>query len=212
MATHSSILAWRIPWTKELGGLQSTGRKELDTTERLHFTHFHLGNPPGRARSSFKASRKFALKKETWGGSQPLCTKPAFRESPLHPTPHTRPCGKMSPVWRAVGGVSLGEEWGLGVGRRWRARWECFPPAPPHFFFPIVSPSLPSWLTFVHFLYFSCPLSELRLFSIHLAAISSVCMSFLYVNDSFFFFHFNFYLYTIFKGYFSFTVIIKYWL
>ena len=39
MATHSSILAWRIPWTEELGGLQSTGRKELDTTERLHF-HF----------------------------------------------------------------------------------------------------------------------------------------------------------------------------
>ena len=38
MATHSSILAWRIPWTEELGGLQSTGRKESDTTERLH-TH-----------------------------------------------------------------------------------------------------------------------------------------------------------------------------
>ena len=33
MATHSSILAWRIPWTEELGGLQSTGRKESDTTE-----------------------------------------------------------------------------------------------------------------------------------------------------------------------------------
>ena len=25
MATHSSILAWRIPWTEELGGLQSKG-------------------------------------------------------------------------------------------------------------------------------------------------------------------------------------------
>ena len=25
MATHSSILAWRIPWTEEPGGLQSTG-------------------------------------------------------------------------------------------------------------------------------------------------------------------------------------------
>ena len=25
MATHSSILAWRIPWTKETGGLQSMG-------------------------------------------------------------------------------------------------------------------------------------------------------------------------------------------
>ena len=37
MATHSSILAWRIPWTEELGGLLSTGRKESDTTERLHF-------------------------------------------------------------------------------------------------------------------------------------------------------------------------------
>ena len=39
MATYSSILAWRIPWTEELGGLQSTGHKESDTTERLHF-HF----------------------------------------------------------------------------------------------------------------------------------------------------------------------------
>ena len=39
MATHSSILAWRIPWTEELGGLQSTGHKESDMTERLHF-HF----------------------------------------------------------------------------------------------------------------------------------------------------------------------------
>ena len=37
MATHSSILAWRIPWTEELGGLQSTDRKESDTTERLRF-------------------------------------------------------------------------------------------------------------------------------------------------------------------------------
>ena len=40
MATHSSILACRIPWTEELSGLQSKGRKESDTTERLHF-HFH---------------------------------------------------------------------------------------------------------------------------------------------------------------------------
>ena len=29
MATHSSILAWRIPWAEELGGLQSTGRTRL---------------------------------------------------------------------------------------------------------------------------------------------------------------------------------------
>ena len=34
MATHSSILAWRIPWTEEPGGLQSMGLQR-DTTERL---------------------------------------------------------------------------------------------------------------------------------------------------------------------------------
>ena len=33
MATHSSILAWRIPWTEEPGGLRSMGSPELDTTE-----------------------------------------------------------------------------------------------------------------------------------------------------------------------------------
>ena len=33
MATHSSILAWKIPWTEEPGGLYSPwGLKELDTT------------------------------------------------------------------------------------------------------------------------------------------------------------------------------------
>ena len=33
MATHSSVLAWRIPWTGEPGALQSMGHKESDTTE-----------------------------------------------------------------------------------------------------------------------------------------------------------------------------------
>ena len=35
MATHSSILAWEIPWTEEPGGPQFIGHKELDTTEWL---------------------------------------------------------------------------------------------------------------------------------------------------------------------------------
>ena len=35
MATHSSILAWRIPHTEEPGRLQFMGSKESDTTERL---------------------------------------------------------------------------------------------------------------------------------------------------------------------------------
>ena len=41
MATHSSIHDWKIPWTKEPGGLQSMGRKESHTTERLLFTFLH---------------------------------------------------------------------------------------------------------------------------------------------------------------------------
>ena len=51
MAPHSSTFAWKIPWTKEPGGLQSMGSLESNMTERLHF-HFSLscigegnGNP-----------------------------------------------------------------------------------------------------------------------------------------------------------------------
>ena len=33
MATHSSILAWRIPWMRSLVGYSPWGHKELDTTE-----------------------------------------------------------------------------------------------------------------------------------------------------------------------------------
>ena len=50
-ATHSSTLAWKIPWMEEPGGLQSMGSLRAGTTERLHF-HFSLscigegnGNP-----------------------------------------------------------------------------------------------------------------------------------------------------------------------
>ena len=45
MATHSSTLAWKIPWAEESGRLQFCGVAESDTTERLSdfaFTfHFH---------------------------------------------------------------------------------------------------------------------------------------------------------------------------
>ena len=40
MATHSSILAWRIPWTEEPGGLQSMGSQRVsDMTEHLTLLH-----------------------------------------------------------------------------------------------------------------------------------------------------------------------------
>ena len=40
MAIHSSIPAWRIPWTEKPGGLQSMGSKESDTTEQLHCYYY----------------------------------------------------------------------------------------------------------------------------------------------------------------------------
>ena len=41
MATHSSILAWRIPWTEEPSGLQSMGPRKVNTTELLN-TQTHI--------------------------------------------------------------------------------------------------------------------------------------------------------------------------
>ena len=42
MATHSSILAWRIPWTKEPGGLQSMG------SQKVGARFFCSWNSPGK--------------------------------------------------------------------------------------------------------------------------------------------------------------------
>ena len=44
MTTHSSTLAWKIPWTEELVGCGPWGHEESDTTEQLHF-HFHFHFP-----------------------------------------------------------------------------------------------------------------------------------------------------------------------
>ena len=43
MASHSGILAWRIPWTEEPGGLQSTGSQRVRKSEsvRVVTTHTH---------------------------------------------------------------------------------------------------------------------------------------------------------------------------
>ena len=45
MATHSSILAWRILWTEEPGGLQSTGHSIMSSANRGSFTSFPIWIP-----------------------------------------------------------------------------------------------------------------------------------------------------------------------
>ena len=49
MATHSSILAWEIPWTEKPGGLL-WGHKELDTTEQLTLSTFKMFKTPNDLR------------------------------------------------------------------------------------------------------------------------------------------------------------------
>ena len=44
MTTHSSILAWRIPWTKEPVGYSPWGHKESDTTEATEHTRHTYSN------------------------------------------------------------------------------------------------------------------------------------------------------------------------
>ena len=41
MTTHSSALAWKIPWTGRLQSMGSQTVEELDTTELLTHTHTH---------------------------------------------------------------------------------------------------------------------------------------------------------------------------
>ena len=41
MATHCSILAWRIPWTEELAGYSPWDRKESDMTKQVTYMHTH---------------------------------------------------------------------------------------------------------------------------------------------------------------------------
>ena len=67
METHSSIPAWRIPWTEELGGLQSMGSQrvghDLGTKPSpppvVRTWHFHCcaqGSIPGQETKTLQAS------------------------------------------------------------------------------------------------------------------------------------------------------------
>ena len=45
MVTHSTVLAWRVPWTEDPGRLQPWGHKGWDTTEQLTRTLFDVRQP-----------------------------------------------------------------------------------------------------------------------------------------------------------------------
>ena len=56
MATHSCVLAWRIPWTKDkTAGRSPWGYKESDTTERLHSLSCDVWDPSASTRDQTRA-------------------------------------------------------------------------------------------------------------------------------------------------------------
>ena len=65
MATHSSILAWEIPWTEGPGGPQSMGWQESDTTWLLNHYHWMLSTAIGIEVTEM--SRKWPLASRWWG-------------------------------------------------------------------------------------------------------------------------------------------------
>ena len=69
MATHSSILAWKIPWTEESGGLQFMGsqRGGHDWSDNTHTILFHDKNvQKGRNRREFLNMVKCVYEKFTF--------------------------------------------------------------------------------------------------------------------------------------------------
>ena len=61
MATHSSILAWKIQWTEEPDGLQSMGLQESHMTEH---THIHtMGNQNSSSKIAENSDSKYSAGK-----------------------------------------------------------------------------------------------------------------------------------------------------
>ena len=59
-ATHSSILAWRIPWTEEPGGLQATGSQRV-RDDKATDTHTHTNTHGVSSKWSHTVIQKFNL-------------------------------------------------------------------------------------------------------------------------------------------------------
>ena len=65
MATHSSILAWEIPWTEDTGGYSRWGRRESDTAEQL-------------SRDSSRGAKKPTSNRWAWSGGLPRAKQRYF--------------------------------------------------------------------------------------------------------------------------------------
>ena len=74
-ATHSSILAWRIPWTEETGGYSSWGCKESDMTERLSMCIYIYVLKEGMATHSSILAWRIPMDRGLWRSTVHEVTK-----------------------------------------------------------------------------------------------------------------------------------------
>ena len=86
-ATHSGILAWKIPWTEKLCGLYgSKGHKELDTTERVgeKFPGFGRESPCFTDRKIEVLESILVPWQMRWPGFEPVCLQNMSLTVALH--------------------------------------------------------------------------------------------------------------------------------
>ena len=79
MATHSGILAWRIPWTEELAANSPRGCKESDTTERLGLSAWTCELHGARALCSNAQPQQFSVL-SSWLRVQPVCPQASLQD------------------------------------------------------------------------------------------------------------------------------------
>ena len=75
MATHSSLLAWEIPWTEEPGGRQFMGSQSLTRLKRLSTLSLNQSEPPLGHRGGLHSTRWSRQPARGRGG----CVSPSLR-------------------------------------------------------------------------------------------------------------------------------------
>ena len=146
MATHSSILAWRIPWTEEPGGLQShgvekswTGQKGLSAhamIKWLHLSHFSFSNQASTMKLTFlyksvknTEGMPFVFRTlDPLGLSWPWKNRKREKIKAWHEL-QMLSFSLFGALWDNSGGTSLVVQWlKLQVGKIfWRRKWQSTP-------------------------------------------------------------------------------------
>ena len=89
MATHSSTLAWKIPWTEEPGRLQSVGLQRV-TTEQLKF-HFHFPGA-GNGNQLWYCCLENSMDRGAWHATVHRVAKNQTQPSTSHHMPRSLSC------------------------------------------------------------------------------------------------------------------------